>query len=102
MATAESIRKNITSGAFQLKNIRNEEGRRFKSNVWNFMCTIYDDKDALIETHVCCRLCKNVLKYSLDWKINLGSTSNLAKHLKTCLERSSPGPIRETHKSEYE
>lgn len=85
MATSEAIRRKILGNVYRIENIHEvlaNRGKKWNSNVWNFMSAIYTDENTLIETHISCRLCKCVLKYSLT--SGNKSTSNLLKHLKNC------------------
>lgn len=95
MATTEAIRRKIAANVYRIENINEvlqNHRKKFNSNVWNFMCAIYTDEDALIETHVCCRLCKCVFKYQVTADASKrASTSNLFKHLQLCKAKDAKG-----------
>lgn len=85
MATSEAIRKKILEKVFYLKDISEaleSHKKKLKSKSWTFVSAIYTQENELVETHVCCRLCKNVFKYNLT--DGRGSTSNLSKHINKC------------------
>lgn len=94
MATSQAIQVKIVANIYTLKNIKDVARERcinLKSSVWNFMSAIVDEANNVIESHVCCRMCKQVFKYRLaDKTTGRSGTSNLSKHLKSCKQARSP------------
>lgn len=85
------IRRNIVDGVYKLTNMSEVKRRTMKSPVWNFMCAIFDESNNLIDTHVCCRMCKIVLKYTVsDNNTTRKCSSNLTKHMKSCSKNRFP------------
>lgn len=82
------IKRNIDNNVYRLEDVRKvfaKNKKCFKSRAWNTFLAIIDENGELIRTHICCKLCKKVLKGSIAIAYGKDAgTSNLLRHDKSC------------------